>query len=215
MTDDVISILKKIGAVLTDDHFVYTSGKHGSVYINKDAVYPHTQETSKIGKMFADKFKDKNIDVVAAPAVGGTILSQWTAYHLSKLKGREILSVYTEKDKGTLASAAESEHIFRRGYDKLVKNKNVLVIEDLTTTGISVKKVVAAVKANGGKVIAVGVMVNRDPDHVNAKSVGAPFVSLGVLKADAIDADKCPLCKKGVPVNIKIGHGKIFLEEKN
>ena len=212
--DDVLSILKKVGAVLTDDHFVYTSGKHGSVYINKDAVYPHTKETSEVGKMFAEKFKDLEIDVVAAPAVGGTILSQWTAFHLSEIKGKEILSVYTEKDKGTLASAADSEHIFRRGYDKLIAGKNILVIEDLTTTGISVQKVVAAVKNAGGKVAAVGVMVNRDPGNVNEKSVGAPFSALGILKADAIDADKCPLCQKGVPVNTKIGHGKKFLEEK-
>src|SRR3989344_3534887 len=110
----VISILKKVGAVLTDDHFVYTSGKHGSVYINKDAVYPHTEETSQVGKLFAEKFKDLDIDVVTAPAVGGTILSQWTAYHLSKIKNREILSAYTDKDKGTTASAAESEQVFRR-----------------------------------------------------------------------------------------------------
>jgi len=212
--EDVISILKRVGAVLTDDHFVYTSGKHGSVYINKDAMYPHTKETSEIGKMFAEKFKDKDIDVVAAPAVGGTILSQWTAFHLSQLTGREILSVYTEKDKGTTASAAESEHIFRRGYDKIIKGKNVLVIEDLTTTGISVKKVVAAVKSAGGNVAAVGVMVNRDPENVNAESIGAPFSALGVLKAEAIDAEKCPLCQKGVPINTKVGHGKKFLEEK-
>ena len=215
MADDVLSILKKIGAVLTDDHFVYTSGKHGSVYINKDAVYPHTAETSEIGRLFAEQFKDLDIDVVAAPAVGGTILSQWTAYHLSQLKGKEVLAVYTEKDKGTLASAAESEHIFRRGYDKLIQGKNVLVIEDLTTTGISVKKVVDAVKATGGNVVAVGVMVNRDPEHVNSQLVGAPFHALGVLKAEAFDEAVCPLCKKGVPINTKIGHGKKYLEEKN
>src|SRR3989338_7459760 len=172
---DVISILKKVGAVLTNDHFVYTSGKHGSVYINKDAVYPHTAETSQIGKLFAEKYKDKDIDVVAAPAVGGTILSQWTAYHLSLIKGKEILSVYTEKDKGTLASASESEHIFRRGYDKLVGGKNVLIIEDLTTTGISVKKVIAAVRVSGGHAVAAGVMVNRDPDSINSDSIGVPF----------------------------------------
>lgn len=212
--NDVVSILKKIGAVLTDDHFVYTSGKHGSVYINKDALYPHTQETSQVGMMFAEKFKDADIDVIAAPAVGGTILSQWTAYHLSKLKGKEILSAYTEKDKGTTASASESEQMFRRGYDKIVSGKNVLVIEDLTTTGMSVKKVVDAVRAIGGKVVTVCVMINRDPEHVNFETIGAPFSSLGVIQADAIDADKCPLCKVGKPINTSVGHGKKFLEEK-
>ncbi len=214
MADDVVSILKKIGAVLTDDHFVYTSGKHGSVYINKDSLYPHTEETSNVGRMFAEKFQNETIDVVAAPAIGGTILSQWTAYHLSKLTGREVLSVYTEKDKGTLASAAESAHIFRRGYDKHIKGKHVLVIEDLTTTGISVKNVVAAVRAAGGKVVAVCVMVNRDPKNVNSDSVGAPFSSLGVLEAQAFDEAACPLCKAGKPINTSVGHGKKYLEEK-
>lgn len=214
MAKTVLEILKDVGAIITDDHFVYTSGKHGSVYINKDMLYPHTKQTSMVGKMFAEKFKNTNIDIVVAPAVGGTILTQWTAYHLSKLKKKEILSAYTEKDKGTLASAAESQHIFRRGYDKLLKGKRVLVIEDLTTTGMSVKKVVDAVRAAGGRVVAVCVMVNRDPEHVNAKMFDAPFSSLGVLKAEAFEELRCPLCKKGVPINTAIGHGKKYLEAK-
>jgi orotate phosphoribosyltransferase len=211
MTDDVVSILKSIGAVLTDDHFVFTSGKHGSVYINKDALYPHTLKASEVGKLFAEKFKAEDIEVVVAPAVGGTILSQWTAYHLSLLKGKEVLSAYTEKDKGTTANAVESEQIFRRGYDALVKGKNVLVLEDLTTTGISVKKTVAAVKAVGGKVKAVCVMVNRDPEHVNSEIVGAPFYALGILKAESFDEKVCPLCKRHIPINTKVGHGKEYL----
>ncbi len=205
--DNVVDILKKVGAVITDSHFVYTSGKHGSVYINKDAVYPHTEETSKIGQLFAEKFKDMDIDVVAAPALGGIILSQWVAYHLSKLKGKEILGVYTEK-------TPEKNQVFTRGYDKLVKEKNVLVIEDLTTTGGSVRKVVDSVKAAGGKVVAVCVMVNRDPEHVTSEVVGGVFSALGVLRASAFDEVVCPLCKKNVPINIDVGHGKKYLEAR-
>lgn len=205
--NNVVSILKKVGAVITDSHFVYTSGKHGSVYINKDAVYTHVNETSKIGKMFAVKFKNKAIDVVAAPALGGIILSQWTAHHLSKLKGKEVLSVYTEK-------TPEKDQVFTRGYDKLVKNKKVLVIEDLTTTGGSVKKVVKSVKKAGGKVVGVAVMVNRNPKDINAKFMRVPFTALGVLKAEAFDEKKCELCKKNVPINTSVGHGKKYIEAK-
>ena len=211
----IVDILKKVGAILTNDHFVFTSGKHGSVYINKDFLYPHTKETSLVGKMFAEKFKNRNIDVVAAPAVGGTVLSTWTAYYLSKLKKKEVLSVYTEKDKGTTASAAEREQIFRRGYDRFIKGKNVLVLEDLTTTGISVKKTVSAIKKAGGKVVAVCVMVNRNPKNVNTKVVGAPFFALDVFPAEAYEEKSCPLCKKNIPINIKIGHGKEYLKLKN
>ncbi len=207
MTDDVISILKSVGAIITDSHIVYTSGKHGSVYINKDALYPHTELSSRVGLMFAEKNNDLDVDVVVAPALGGIILSQWTAFHISKLKSKEIFGIYTEKD-------AQKNQVFTRGYDKFITGKKVLVIEDLTTTGGSVLKVVNSVRAAGGNVTAVSVMVNRNPDSVNAVMMGAPFNALGVLKAEAFEKQDCPLCKKGVPINTTVGHGKKYLEQK-
>ena len=205
---DVVDILKKIGAVITDDHFVYTSGKHGEVYINKDSLYPHTKETSQVCKLMAELYKDKEVDIVVGPALGGIILSQWVAHHLSEIKGKEVLGVYTVKDE-------TSNQVFdRRGYDKLVKGKKVLVVEDLTTTGGSVKKAVDSVKQAGGEVMGVCVMVNRDPENVNSELVGAPFTAVGVLKAEAFDESECPFCKENRPINTKIGHGKEYLEKK-
>ncbi|MCG2692366.1 phosphoribosyltransferase, partial [Microgenomates group bacterium] len=92
--------------------------------------------------------------------------------------------------------------------------KKVLVVEDLTTTGGSVKKVVDIVRQAGGEVISVCVMVNRDPKNVNEASVGAPFVAADILEAQAFDEADCPFCKEGRPINTKIGHGKKYLEEK-
>ena len=205
---EVIDILKKVGAVITDSHIVGTSGRHMSVYINKDALYPHTFETSRICELFAQKYKDKGVTVVAAPSLGGIVLETWTAYHLSKLTGKEVLGIYTEKD-------AEKNQIFTRGYDKLVTGRNVLVIEDLTTTGGSVAKVVASVKHAGGNVVGVCVMVNRDPEMVNSEKLGFPFDSLAVLKAESWEEKDCPLCKQNVPINTTVGHGKKYLEAKN
>src|SRR3989344_5805016 len=204
---NAITILKSVGAILENDHFVGNSGRHMAAYVNKDYLYPHTKETSDIGKLFAEKFKNKAIDVVVGPAVGGIILCQWTAYHLSKLRKKEILAVFTEK-------LPDENQIFKRGYDTYVKNKKVLVVEDTTTTGGSVRRTVDSVKAAGGMVVAVCVMVNRDPKIVNDKAVGAPFHSLATYKFDSWEPVDCPLCKKGIPVNTKIGHGKKFLQEQ-
>lgn len=204
---DVVKILKEVNAIVTDSHFVYTSGKHGSVYVRKDLLYPHTKKTSEICKMFADKFKNRKIDVVVSPALGGIILSQWTAYHLSKLTGKEVLGLFTEKDE-------ENNQIFKRGYGQLVKGRRVLVLEDLTTTGGSVKKVVKSVKEAGGKVIAVCVMINRDPKNVSSREVDAPLSSLGIFKAQSFDPDNCPLCKKNIPINTVVGHGEKYLAKK-
>lgn len=204
---NILSILKKTGALITNDHFVLTSGKHSSIYINKDAIYPHTKESSMIGRLFAEKFKHLDIDAVAAPALGGIILSQWTAYHLSKIKNKEIYGVYTEK-------TLEKNQIFTRGYELFVKGKNVLVVEDLTTTGGSVKKVIESIRNHGGNVIAVGVMLNRNPKNVNEKSIGAPFAALKNMFVEAYEASQCPLCKKKVPINTSVGHGRQFIEQQ-
>lgn len=118
---------------------------------------------------------------------------------------KNVFSVYTEK-------TPEKLQIFTRGYENVVKGRKVLVIEDLTTTGGSVRKVVESVRAAGGNVVEACVMVNRDTKLVTSESIGAPFSSLGVLEVPSYDASECPLCKKGVPVNTKIGHGKKFVE---
>lgn len=205
---DIVKILKSIKAIETNDHFVYISGRHGSVYIRKDMLYPNTQMTSDVCNIIAEKFKDKSIDIVVGPSIGGIVLSQWTAYHLTKLKKKGVLGLFTEKDE-------ENNQIFKRGYDKLVKNKNVLIVEDFTTTGSSVAKVVKSVKKAGGKVIAVCVLINRDPQKVTPKTIGAPLSSLGIFNAESFDSAKCPLCKKNVPINTSVGHGKKYLQERN
>ncbi|HYC34284.1 MAG TPA: phosphoribosyltransferase family protein [Candidatus Paceibacterota bacterium] len=204
---DILQILKETEAMLPDDHFVGTSGGHFDTYINKDALYYHPAKASAVGKIFAEKFKDMDIDAVVGPAMGGVILSQWTAYHLSEMKGKEIFGLYTDK-------TPEGEQVLKRGYDKVANGKNILIVEDLTTTGLSVKKVVDTVKNAGGNVVAVCVMVNKNPKDVTSEMMGAPFYSLADYPIEIYKAEECPLCQKGVPVNTKIGHGKKFLESQ-
>lgn len=207
MQDELLKMLKDSGAIITDSHIVGTSGKHMSVYINKDALYPHTSYASRVGEMFAEINKALDIDVTVGPSLGGIILSQWTAYHLSKMKGREILGVYTEKD-------SESNQIFKRGYDKLVAGKNVLVLEDITNTGGSLVKVLESVKNAGGEIVSASVIVNRNPQEINSEELGVPFHPLLTYPAQAWDAEECELCKQGMPINTSVGHGAKFLAEQ-
>jgi len=129
---------------------------------------------------------------------------------LSKLKGKEVFSVYTEK-------TPDKNQIFTRGYDKVVANKNILIIEDLVTTGGSVRKVVDSVNAASGNVISIGVMVDRSPkeNSVNEEILGGSFFALGRLPVEVFDEDNCPLCKKNILINTSVGHGKKFLEANN
>lgn len=204
---DIMSILSSAGAIITDSHFVGTSMRHTPAYINKNVLISQPKYISKVGKLFAERFKDKDIQAVVAPAVAGIPFSQWTAYHLSQISKKDVLSLYTEK-------TSDNNQIFQRGYDLLVKNKRVLIVEDATTTGSSVKKVMESVKAAGGKIVAVCVMINRDPEMVNSKNIGVPFYSLGVFQVPSYEEKDCPLCKNHIPINTVFGHGKKYLEMK-
>ena len=204
-SDEVLGVFKKLGGYITNDHIVYTSGKHGETYLNKDAIYPHTRDISQLCEEIAERNKDKGIEVVAAPALGGIILSQWTAYHLTALTRKEVLGVYTEK-------TPDKNQIFTRGYDKLVKGKKVLIVEDITTTGGSVMKVVASVKTAGGEVVCVCVLANRNPYEINSKTLGIPYQSLAEIRMQAWDEKECPLCQKGVPINTTVGKGRDYLK---
>lgn len=202
---EVVDILEKTGAVLTNSHFVYVSGKHSPLYVNKDYIFPHIKYISRIGEIIAQKYIDTPIDVVAGPSMGGIILSQWVAYHLGRLKDKEILAVYTEKQP-------DKNQIFTRGYQKFVKDKNVLVVEDIVTTGGSVKKVITSVEQEGGTVIAACSIVNKDPEHINPEFIGVPYDYLTIVGTDVYEEKDCPLCRDNVPINTQLGHGKKFLE---
>jgi len=204
---ELLEIFKKTGGYITGSHIVYTSGKHGEAYLNKDAIYPHTNEISQVCFEIAKRYKEKEIEVVAAPALGGIILSQWTAYHLSKMTGKEVLGIYTEK-------TPDKNQVFTRGYGKLVYGKKVLVVEDITTTGGSVIKVISSIKKAGGIVIGVCVLANRDPENINSNTIGVPFQSITEIKLNAWEEKECPLCKKGIPINTQVGKGKEYLSNK-
>lgn len=217
--EEILQTLRNVGAVIADSHIVYTSGKHGSAYVNKDAIYPHTEKTSYLCTLIAKQFMDDRVEVVIAPAIGGVILSQWTAYHLIG-NGYAPISTYAEKEvynphplHAEKCYRETGNFIIKRGYDKLVAGKNVLVVEDILTTGGSVKKVTEAVRAIGGFVVGVGALCNRG--GITASDIGAPkLVSLVDIALDAWDEEDCPLCKQGVPINTDVGKGREFLARR-
>jgi orotate phosphoribosyltransferase len=206
MQDEVVQLLEKSGSIFSNSHFVFTSGKHAPRYIDKMALFAHPIYASAMGELFAKKFQNASIDVVVAPAMGGIILSQWTAYHLSHLLNRAIIGIYTEK-------TPDSQQVFTRGYDKYVIDKNVLIVEDNVTTGGSVRKVVDAVKKAGGNIIEVCSMtnINPKPQSITDNIIGAKYSSLSELPVIVYDPENCPLCEQNVPINTEHGHGNKFL----
>lgn len=210
ISTETLKIMQDVGAVITNRHFVYTSGMHGSAYINKDALYPHTQRTSDLCYDLAFHFYNhrEKVEVVTAPAIGGVILSQWVAFHLSKLTKREVFGVYAEK------AFSGDGFVIKRGYDKLVEGKKTLVVEDILNTGGSAKQVVEATRDAGGIVVGLAALCNRG--GVKPEDVGNPpeLFALCDIKMEAWDEAECPLCARGVPINTEFGKGREYLARK-
>lgn len=203
---EIKQLLMTCGGWLENDHFVGTNGNHMSTYINKDALYPHTEYASKLGEAMAQIMAPWGPEVVVSPALGGIVLTQWSAYHATRLLGREVLAVYAEK------TDEPAKFAFTRGYDALVRGKRVVAVEDNLTTGGSVRRVVELVRASGGEVVGVVAMLNRG--GVDAAAVGNPPHFAAVVEADlkSWPVAECELCAKGVPVNTRVGKGKKFVE---
>lgn len=210
---EILDVFQETGAIILNSHLVYKSGKHGRAYVNKDAVYPYAMKISKICSEIVEILDDRtDIDIIAAPTIGGVILGHNTAYQLNMRKMdffrpnqiKEILSVYAEEENG--------ERIFKRGYDKLIQGKNVVIVDDVVTTGGTVRKMISAVQKLGGKVIVVIVLCNRG--GLTEKDLGVPFFALTNISLEAWPEEECPLCKEGVPINTEVGKGREYLLRK-
>lgn len=209
----VREVFGEAGAVITDSHIVYTSGKHGSTYVNKDMIYRRPRHVSELCRGIAEHFSRRNqyaamISVVAAPAVGGVALVQWTTHWLTEFKKHDVVAVYAER------STDDDTFVFNRGYAQDIPGKRVLVVEDVLTTGGSARKVIEAVREAGGEVVGLGALCNRG--GVTVADAGNPpelFALLNVTM-DAWDEAECPLCARGVPINTEVGKGKEYLAKK-
>lgn len=201
--DETKRIFEKTGVFLRG-HFIYSSWKHGSYYINKDAVYPHTRIVSRLCSDLALHFMERAPQVVIGPATGGIILSQWVAHHATRKLRRQVLSVYAEK-------TGDGSFVIERDYGKLVTGKRVLVVEDILTTGTSARRVVEAVRMRGGDVVGVGALCNRGGVTV-ADLGGVPeLYALLDVNFETWGKFECPLCQGGMPVNTDAGHGREYL----
>jgi orotate phosphoribosyltransferase len=205
---DAMRIIIETGAK-KEGHFVLTSDdKHTEYYLDKDAIYLHPVKTSLLARKIAEQYRDSGVEVVIGPAMGGIILSQWVAYWLSKITGVEVLAVYAKKNEN------DKDFIIKRGYEKVINGKRILVVEDTLTTGGSVKKVVILVRAFGGEVVGVGAIGNRG--GVTMAQIANPprLTALINVEFKTWAEEDCPLCVQGIPVDANVGKGREYLLKK-
>ncbi len=179
---EILEILRET-KVLREGHFRLTSGRHSKRYMQCAQVLQYPRFTEKLCEDLARRFKVHEIHAVVAPAIGGIII----AYEVAKVLG--VRALFTEREDGKMT--------FRRGFD-LEDDENVLVVEDVITTGGSVREVMEAVKERGANVCGVGVLVDRSAGKVH---FGVHTESLITIEIETWEPDGCPLCKERIPIN--------------
>ncbi len=188
--EQVRELLVETEAVL-EGHFLLTSGLHSPLYVEKFNVLQHPQYTEKLCKELAARFKDKHVGTVMGPMTGGILL----AHEVGKALGTR--AIFTERENGKMT--------LRRGF-RIEPGERVLIVEDIVTTGGSVQEVVDVVKAAGGVIAGVGLLVDRSGGKAEFGVPGEDVQALLHLTVPTYRADSCPLCKKGVPVTERGSH---------
>jgi len=176
----ILDIFRKHGALL-EGHFILSSGLHSDRYIQCALVLQHPRVAEQLCSALAAKLRHLGATVVAAPALGGVIVSHEVARALG------LRALFTERQEGVM--------LLRRGFS-LASGEPTLVVEDVITTGGSTRETMAAVEQAGGKVVGVGALIDRSGGTVD---LGVPKTALVTLAVQNYNPLDCPLCTSGLP----------------
>ena len=182
-TEEVMKKFEEAGAI-QKGHFKLTSGVHSDTYIQCAQVMQYPGFMHNLCSELGRKFRGEDIDVIIGPAIGGIIIS----HVMAQVLGPWVRAIFTERENGKMS--------LRRSFE-IKKDEKVLVVEDVTTTGGSVREVIDIVKERGGQVVGVGVLIDRSGGRID---FGVKMKNLLTLDIKSYQPEKCPLCKKGIPV---------------
>jgi len=180
--DNVEEIFIKSGAILKG-HFLLNSGLHSPIYWEKFRVLQYPHYTEQLCRLIANHFRSQEIQVVAGPTTGGIILAFETARQLG------VRGIFAEKE-------SSGERAFRREFS-INPDERVLVVDDILTTGSSIREVMAAVTRQGGIVVGISILVNRSEQEVD---FGVPLFSCHRSITITYPPQDCPLCAAKIPL---------------
>lgn len=179
--NEIFEIFKKSGALLKG-HFLLSSGLHSDIYFEKFQVLQYPQYVEILCRKLAGLFKDDKVEVVVGPTTGGVII----AYEVAKNLGTRSI----------FAEAGDEGRIFKRGFN-LKKGEGTLIVDDILTTGGSIKEVIQLVKKHEGDILGIGILLDRSGGKVQFNYTLKP---LAVTEVQNYRQEECPMCKKGEPL---------------
>ncbi len=182
MTRDEIIAMMKEAEVLLEGHFLLTSGRHSDKYMQCAKIFQNAKYSEPLCAELVAQYKDDNVELVIGPAIGAIQMS----YEVGKQLG--VKNIFAERENGAMT--------LRRGFT-IEKGQRVLIVEDVVTTGGSVREVMDLVKECGGEIVGVGSIVDRTGGKID---FGVPYRSAFSMDITSYEPDDCPICKSGLPL---------------
>jgi orotate phosphoribosyltransferase len=193
VADEVRKIFIEAGALI-DGHFVLASGRHSPQFLDKFRIYERPQLTQRLCERIVEQV-DQPIDAVVGPAIGGMFL----AHEVARQIGARAL--YAERDESRFGRA------FRHG-QTLRPEERVLVVDDILSSGGSVRETLEPVLASGARPVMAVVLVNRGGES----NPGIPFTALLTMHIPTYEPEICPLCRQGIPL-VRPGENPVGFEQ--
>ncbi len=183
----ILDLYRDSGALL-EGHFILSSGRHSANYLQSALVLAHPRRARQLGDSLAALVRREDYDLVVAPALGGLIIGHEVARAL------DLPFLFTERKEGVMQ--------LRRGFT-ITEGARVLVVEDVITTGGSVRECMAVIAEQGGRPQRVLAVVDRAPASEGRFDV--PHQTLLAMDVETFPADDCPLCRAGAIPAVKPG----------
>lgn len=174
-TEEVLSVFREAGAIL-EGHFILTSGLRSPVFLQKARVFMYPDRTERLCKALAEKIRAEaggDIDFVVGPAVGGIIPAYETSRHLG------APAIWVEREDG----------VFRLRRFEIKPGARVVIVEDIVTTGLSIRETIECMRNIGAEVVAAACIVDRSAGKVD---VGVPLIALAQYEVPAYKPDEIP-----------------------
>ncbi len=174
-TNEVLGVFREAGAVL-EGHFILTSGLRSPIFLQKARVFMHADKTERVCRGLAEKIKDAGlgqIDYVVGPAIGGIIPAYETSRHLG------VPAIWVERENG----------VFKLRRFEIAQGARVVIVEDIVTTGLSIRETVTCLQELGANVLAAACIIDRS---AGKSDVGVPLIALAEYEVPAYPADKLP-----------------------
>jgi len=184
---EMLQMYEDAGALL-NGHFVLSSGRHSARYLQSALVLMHPKNATALAAELVKDIDASAFDMVVSPAIGGLVIGQEVARQLNKP------FIFTERKEGEMQ--------MRRGFS-IAKGAKLLVVEDVITTGGSVRECINVVREFGGVPTQIMAVVDRAPQQENRFDI--PHHTVIALDVETFAADDCPMCKEGLLPAIKPG----------